>query len=136
MIKVGAHCNFETKSASVFNFGSRSEFSNIIFKINELNLLSVPNFIALGMYFIFGIRFSWNEEIYTPFNVEYVLLGCNFGVFGGYLVFNPRYLAVPTRHCSLLLVTARYWWLLLVTACYCSFPLLVWTIFLWILWNF
>ena len=26
--------------------------------INELDLLSVPNFIALGIYFIFGTKFS------------------------------------------------------------------------------
>ena len=44
------------------------------------------NFIALGIYFIFGTKFSWNEGIDTCFNVEYVLLGRNFDYFGGYLV--------------------------------------------------
>ena len=66
----------------------------------------MPNFIALEIYFIFGTKFSWNEGIDTCFNVEFVLFGCNFDFFGGYLV-----------------VTACY---LLVTAGgYCSFPLLV-----------
>ena len=27
------------------------------------------------------------------------------------------------------LLPSGYWWLLLVTTCYCSFPLLVWTVF-------
>ena len=87
--------------------------------INELDLLWLPNFIALGIYFIFGTKFSWNEGIDTCFNVECVLLGRNFDYFGGYLVVTARYLVV----------TARYWWLLLVTACYCSLPFLVWTVF-------
>ena len=78
-------------------------FSNIIFKINELDLLWVLNFITLGIYFIFVTEFSWNEEIDTCFNVECVLLGRNYDYFGG------------------------YYWLLLVTARYCSFPFLVWT---------
>ena len=79
--------------------------------INELDLLWLPNFIALGIYFIFGTTFSWNEGI--------LLLGRNFDFLGGYLVVTAHYLVV----------TARYWWLLLVTARYCSFPLLVWTVF-------
>ena len=41
--------------------GQDPQFSNIIFKINELDLLWVPIFIALGIYFIFGTTFSWNE---------------------------------------------------------------------------
>ena len=88
-IKVGTHCNFENKS----------QFSNIIITINKLDLW-VPNFIALGIYFILGTKFSWNEGIDTCFNVEYLLL--------------ERYF--------------DFWWLLLVTARYCSFPLLVWTV--------
>ena len=59
-------------------------FSNIIFKINELDLLLVLNFITLGIYFIFVTEFSWNEEIDTCFNVECVLLGRNYDYFGGY----------------------------------------------------
>ena len=43
--------------------------------INKLDLLSGPNFIALEIFFIFGTKFPWSEEIYTCFNVEYVLLG-------------------------------------------------------------
>ena len=62
------------------------------------------NFIALGIYFIFGTKFSWNEGIDTCFNVECELLGRNFDYFGSYLVVTVRYLVV----------TARYWWLLLV----------------------
>ena len=76
-----AHCNFETKSAQVFNFGLRPAISNI-FMIKELELLGWPNFIALGVYFIFGTKFFWNEEIGTCFNVECVLLGGNFDFLG------------------------------------------------------
>ena len=79
------------------------------------------NFIALGIYFIFGTKFSWNEGIDTCFNVEYVLLGRNFDFLGGYLVVTARYLVVttgycslPGGYCSLLVVTARYSSLLLV----------------------
>ena len=107
-----------------FNFGSRSAISSIIFMINELDLLWLPNFIALGIYFIFVTKFSWNERIDTCFNVECVLLGRNFDFLGGYLVVTARYLVVTGGYCSLL---GGYWWLLLVTARYCSFPLLVWT---------
>ena len=57
--------------------------------IKEHDLLWVPNFIALGIYFLFRTKFSWNEGIDTCFNVDFL---------GGYLV-----------------VIARYWWLLLVS---------------------
>ena len=67
----------------------------------------MPNFIALGIYFIFGTKFSWNEGIDTCFNVENLLLSRNFDFFGGYLVVTARYLVV----------TARY---LVVTGGYCS----------------
>ena len=89
-------------------------FSNIIFKTNELDLLWVLNFIALGIYFIFGTKFFWNAGIDTCFNVEYVLLGRNFDYFGGYLVVTARYLVVTGAYCLLLVVTARYQSLLLV----------------------
>ena len=89
--------------------------------INELHLLWVPNFIALGIYFLFGTKFSWKEETYTCFNVECVLLGWNFDFLGSYLVVIARYLMVaagycslPSSYCSLLVVTARYRSLLLV----------------------
>ena len=95
--------------------------------INELHLLWVPNFIAIGIYFLFGTKFSWNEETDTCFNVECVLLGRNFDFLGGYLVVTARYLMVTTGQVAAryLVVTARCWWLLVVTAHYCSFPLLV-----------
>ena len=56
--------------------------------INELDLLWLPNFIALGLYFIFGAKFSWNEGIDTRFNVAFVLLGRNFDFLGAYLEVN------------------------------------------------
>ena len=56
------------------------------------------NFIALGIYFIFGTELSWNEGINTCFNIECVLLGRDFDYFGGYLVFTSRYLVVTARH--------------------------------------
>ena len=94
----------------IFNFRSRSAISNIIFMINELDLLWVPNFIALGIYFIFGTKFSWNEGIDTCFNVECVLLGRNFDFLGGCLVVTACYLVVTWW---ILVLTARYGWLLL-----------------------
>ena len=93
--------------------------------INELHLLWVPNFIAIGTYFLFGTKFSWNEETDTCFNVKRVLLDHNFDFLGCYLVITPRNLMVTTGYCSL--PCGYCWWLLLVTARYCSFPLLVWT---------
>ena len=39
--------------------------------INKIDLLSVSNFIALGMYFLFGTKFSLNEGIEICFNVGY-----------------------------------------------------------------
>ena len=89
--------------------------------INELKLLWVPNLIALGIYFIFGTKFIWNERIDTWFNVEWVLLGRNFGFLGSYVIVNARYLVVTAAYlmvtgcyCSLLVITARYRSLLLV----------------------
>ena len=66
------------------------QFSNTMFKINKLDLLWVPNFTELGIYFIFGTKFSWNEDIDICFNVKCVLLGRNFDFFGGYLVVTAR----------------------------------------------
>ena len=83
--------------------------------IKEHDLLWVPNFIALGIYFLFRTKFSWNEGIDTCFNVECVLLGRNLNFLGGYLVVTARYVVDTTGYCSLLLVIARYWWLLLVS---------------------
>ena len=47
---------FSDQTAQVFNFGSRSAISNIVFRINEFDLLWGPNFIALAIYFIFGTK--------------------------------------------------------------------------------
>ena len=66
----------------------------------------MPNFIALGIYFLFGAKFSWNEGIDTCFNVENVLLGRNLDFLGGYS-------SLPSD----------YHWLLIVTGGYCSLPL-------------
>ena len=101
-----AQCNFNTKSVQVLNFRSRYATSNIIFMINKLDLLRLANFITLGIYFIFGTKFSWNEGIDTCFNVKCVLLGRNFDFLGGYLFIT----------CSLLVVTAHY---VVVTGGYC-----------------
>ena len=74
----------------------------------------MPNFIALGIYFVFGTKFPWNERIDTCFNVECVLLGRKFDFLGGYLGVTARYLVVttgycslPGGYCSLVVVTAR-----------------------------
>ena len=75
--------------------------------------------LALGIYFIFGTKFSWNGGIDTCFNIECVLLGRNFDLLGGYLV-GTCYLVVTTGYCSL---SGGYWWLLLVTGGYCSLTL-------------
>ena len=59
----------------------------------------MPNFIALGMYSLFGTKFSWNEGNDIYFDVEYVLLDRNFDFLSGYLVVTARYrslLLVPT----------------------------------------
>ena len=61
--------------------------------INELDLLWVSNFIALGIFFL-GTKLYWNEGIDTCFNVECVLPGRNFDFFGGYLVVTGCYLVV------------------------------------------
>ena len=86
--------------------------------INNLEPLSLPNFIALAIYFIFGAKFSWNKGIGTCFNAECALFGRNFDFLGGYLVVTARYLVITARYfggyCLLLVVTARYRSLLLV----------------------
>ena len=64
----------------------------------------MPNFIALGIYLVFGTKFSWNEGIDTCFNVKCVLLGHNFDFLGGYYLLSSGY-------CLLL---GGYWWLLLL----------------------
>ena len=69
---------------------------HITFMINKLHLLWVPSFIAIGLYFLFGAKFSWNEETDTCCNVECMLLGRNYDFLGGYLVATARYLSITT----------------------------------------
>ena len=57
----------------------------------------MPNYIVLGIYFIFVTKFSWNEGIDTCFNMQYVLFSRN--VLGGYLVIAARYLVVTGGYC-------------------------------------
>ena len=56
----------------------------------------MPNFIAIGIYFIFGTKFSWNEGTDTCFNVECMLLDRNYDFLGGYLVATAHYLSLTT----------------------------------------
>ena len=56
----------------------------------------MPNVIAIGIYFLFGTTFSWNEETDACFNVECMLLGRNYDFIGAYLVATARYLSVTT----------------------------------------
>ena len=63
----------------------------------------MPNFIALGICFLFESKFLWNEETDTCFNLECVLLGRNFDFLHGYY-----------------LLPNGYYWLLLFTGGYCS----------------
>ena len=104
------------------------QFSNFIFKINKLNLLWGSNFIALGVYLIFKIKFSWNKE--GRGGVILVLMSnwCYLAViwiFRGYLVVTARYLVITRGYCSLLVVTARCRSLLLVPTFNMNMPLLL-----------
>ena len=56
----------------------------------------MPNVIAIGIYFLFGTTFSWNEETDACFNVECMLLGRHYDFIGAYLVATARYLSVTT----------------------------------------
>ena len=82
--------------------------------INERDLIWLPNFIAFGIYFILGTKFSWIEGIDTCFNVECVLLGRSFDFLGGYLAVTAHYLVVTGAYSSLMVVTSRYRSLLIV----------------------
>ena len=73
----------------------------------------MSNLIALGIHFLFGTKFSWNEETDTCFNVERVFLDRNFDFLGGYLVVTACYLMVLLVTACYLVVTARYRSLLL-----------------------
>ena len=116
-IKIGAHCIFETKSAQFW-----VKIRNFQMSCLRIANLTSSGSIALQLYSIFGTKFCCNGETDTCFKVEFVLLGCNFDFFGGYLVVTPRYLVITARyqvviggHCSLLVVTAHYRSLLLVS---------------------
>ena len=104
------YCNFETKSSQVFNFGSRSAISNIIFMINELDMLRMPNFIALGIYFIFGPNLPGMRGLILVlmWNVCYLAVILILLVVAWWLLLITKWL---------LLVTAHY---LVVTGGYCS----------------
>ena len=65
------------------------------------DLTGVPNFIALGIHFTFGTKFSWNKKVDTYFNVKCLLLARNFNFLSGYLVVTTCYLVVPGGYCSL-----------------------------------
>ena len=90
----------------------------------QVSYLWLTNLTSKFHSIILGTKFSWNKGIDTCFNVECVLLSRSFGFLGGYLVVTARYLVVTVGY---YLLPGGYWWLLLVTACYCLFPLLVWT---------
>ena len=62
--------------------------------INKLDLRWLPNFIALGMCFLYGTKLSWNEGTDTCCNVECVLLGRNVDFLGGYLVDTACYIVL------------------------------------------
>ena len=100
--------------------GQDTQFQISYLWLKNLTCFDCQISIALGVHFIFGTKFFWNEAIDNCFNDERVLLGRDFDFLGGYLVDTASYLGC----CSLL---GGYWWLLLVTARYCSFPLLGWT---------
>ena len=89
------------------------QFSNIIFKINELNLLSAK-FPSIGNIFHFWNHIFLEWGIDTCFNVECVLLDCNYDFFGGYFVVTGCYLVVAAHYLVLLLDTAHYRLLLFV----------------------
>ena len=83
--------------------------------INKLDLLWMPNLVGLGMYFLFGTKFSWNEGIDICFHVEYVLLSRNFDFLDGYLVVTARYLVLTVTACYLVITTCYSSLLLVLT---------------------
>ena len=83
--------------------GQDQQFPNIIFKINKLELLWVPNFIALGIYFIFGTKFFWNVGLILVLmsNMCYLVV---ILIFLWFLVVTAHYCSLLGGYCSLLLV--------------------------------
>ena len=96
-----------------YNFGSRSAISNI-FMINELDLLLVPNSIALGYISFLGPEFPRMRGLI------HVLMSnvCYLALILIFLVVTCSYCSLSIGHCWLLLVT---WWV--ITGGYCSLPL-------------
>ena len=91
------------------------EGTKVQWRRSYLWLTWVPNFIALGIYFIFGTKFSWNEGIDTCFNVKSVLFGCNLDFLGGYYwSLHSGYCSLRGGYCLLPVVTARYHLLLVI----------------------
>ena len=74
-----------------------AQFSNTIFKIYKLDLLWVPNFIPLEIYFIFGTKFFWNEGsiLALMLNICYLVIIVTFLMVT--LVVTARYLVVTGR---------------------------------------
>ena len=106
--------------------------------INELDLLSVPNFTALGIFFFFMCVCVWGGRGGGGRLRRLILVlmsnVCYLAEILIYVVVTVRYLVITSVYCSLLVVvtsgycpllvvTACYWWLLLVTSGYCSLPL-------------
>ena len=81
--------------------------------INELDLLSVPNFIALGYISILGPNFPGMRGLIL------VLMSnvCYLAVILIFLWLLGGYCSLSSGYCWLLLIT---WWLLLVTGGYSS----------------
>ena len=90
-IKIGAYTILRPNLPKFLILIQDLQFSNIIFKINELDLLWVPNFIKLEIYFINGTKFFWNEGLMLV------------------LTSNLCYLV------EILIFLVITWWLLLVT---------------------
>ena len=100
---------------------------SFIYKVNELDLLWVPNFIALRMYFIYGTKFSWNEGTDTC-QIDLMSNVCSLVVIIIFWWLLGGYCSLPSGYCSILLVTwclllGGYWRSLLVTGFYCLLPL-------------
>ena len=84
------HCNFETKSAQVFKFVSRSAISALSGKFHSIGSI---------FYLWDQIFLEWGD--WYLFLCWIVLLGCNSDFLGGYLVVNARYLVVTDGYCLL-----------------------------------
>ena len=83
-----AHCNFANKFAPVFNIESKYGISNTIFMNNKIDLLWVPNFIALGPNF-FGMLVLMSNVCYLKVILIFLV------VIARYLVFTGSYCLLP-----------------------------------------